>query len=166
MIDLAKIEVICGQPKPTSIIKIKNFVGLAGYCKRFIKGFSTIATPLTRLIRPDVSFIQSEECGQFLRLKELLTLVIILTIPIESEGFKVYCNASHVGLGYVLMYRGSQFTSSFWRVLQRELGTHVDLSIAFHSQIDDQLKRILQVLQDMLWACVLEFGSQWDYDQG
>ena len=62
----------------------------------------------------------------------------------------------------IISDRGSQFTSSFWRTFQDELGTRVDLSTAFHPQIDGQSERTIQVLEDMLRACVLEFGGQWD----
>lgn len=62
----------------------------------------------------------------------------------------------------IISDRGSQFTSSFWRTFQDELGTQVDLSTAFHPQTDGQSERTIQVLEDMLRACVLEFGGQWD----
>ncbi|KAH0672578.1 hypothetical protein KY284_023665 [Solanum tuberosum] len=57
---------------------------------------------------------------------------------------------------------GSQFTSSFWRAFQEELGTRVPLSTAFHPQTDGQSERTIQVLEDMLRACVMDFGGQWD----
>ncbi|KAK4348990.1 hypothetical protein RND71_031745 [Anisodus tanguticus] len=57
---------------------------------------------------------------------------------------------------------GTQFTSHFWRTLQRELGTHLDLSITFHPQIDSQSERTIQVLEDMLRPCVIDFGRHWD----
>ena len=62
----------------------------------------------------------------------------------------------------IISDRGSQFTSSFWRTFQDELGTRVDLSTTFHPQTDGQSERTIQVLEDMLRACVLEFGGQWD----
>ena len=62
----------------------------------------------------------------------------------------------------IILDRGSQFTSSFWRTFQDELGTRVDLSTAFHPQTDGLSERTIQVLEDMLRACVLEFGGQWD----
>ena len=50
----------------------------------------------------------------------------------------------------IISDRGSQFTSSFWRTFQDELGTRVDLSTAFHPQTDGQSERTIQVLEDML----------------
>ena len=54
---------------------------------------------------------------------------------------------------------GTQFTSHFWWSMHKELGTRVDLSTAFHPQTDGQSERIIQVLEDMLRACVIDFGG-------
>ena len=59
----------------------------------------------------------------------------------------------------IISYRGTQFTSKFWRALHAELGTRLDLSTAFHPQTDGQSERTIQVLEDMLRACVIEFGG-------
>ena len=61
----------------------------------------------------------------------------------------------------IISDRGTQFTSRFWRSIQRDLGTQVALSTAFHPQTDSQSERTIQVLQDMLRACVLDFGGSW-----
>ena len=61
----------------------------------------------------------------------------------------------------IISDRGTQFTSRFWRAIQRDLGTQVALSTAFHPQTDGQSERTIQVLQDMLRACVLDFGGSW-----
>nr|AAM14693.1 Putative polyprotein [Oryza sativa Japonica Group]ABB46770.2 retrotransposon protein, putative, Ty3-gypsy subclass [Oryza sativa Japonica Group] len=58
--------------------------------------------------------------------------------------------------------RGSQFTSKFWQKLQLELGTRLNFSTAYHPQIDGQTERVNQILEDMLRACVLDFGGSWD----
>ena len=50
----------------------------------------------------------------------------------------------------------------FWKTLHAELGTRLDLSIVFHPQTDGQSERTIQVLEDMLRACVIEFGGQWN----
>ena len=62
----------------------------------------------------------------------------------------------------IISDRGTQFTSMFWKTLDAELGTRLDLSTAFHPQTDGQSERTIQVLEDMLRACVIEFGGQWD----
>nr|AAQ56315.1 putative polyprotein [Oryza sativa Japonica Group] len=58
--------------------------------------------------------------------------------------------------------RGSQFTSHFWKKLQEELGTRLNFSTTYHPQADGQTERLNQVLEDMLRACVLDFGKTWD----
>ena len=50
----------------------------------------------------------------------------------------------------------------FWNTFHAELGTRLDLSTAFHPQTDGQCERTIQVLEDMLRACVIEFGGHWD----
>ena len=62
----------------------------------------------------------------------------------------------------IISDRGTQFTSKFWKTLHAELGTRLDLSTAFHPQTDGQSERTIQVLEDMLRACVIEFGDHWD----
>ena len=58
--------------------------------------------------------------------------------------------------------RGTQFTSRFWRSFQEALGTQLRFSTAFHLQIDGQSEKTIQILEDMLRACVLEFEGSWD----
>ena len=70
-------------------------MGLAGYYRRFVEGLSSIASPLTRLTQKEVTFQWSDECEvSFQKLKILLTTAPILTLPVEGEGFVVYCDAS------------------------------------------------------------------------
>lgn len=59
----------------------------------------------------------------------------------------------------IISDRGTQFTSYFWWAVQRELGTRVELSITFHPQTDGQSERTIQILEDMLRACVIDFGG-------
>ncbi|GJT15034.1 putative reverse transcriptase domain-containing protein [Tanacetum coccineum] len=54
------------------------------------------------------------------------------------------------------------FTSRFWQTLQKDLGTRLDMSIAYHPQTDGQSERTIQTLEDMLRACVIDFGGNWD----
>ena len=109
MVDPMKIEVIRGWARPISMTEVRSFVGLAGYYRRFVEGFSTIIAPLTRLTRQGVPFVWSEECElSFQRLKELLTTAPILTLPVEGEAFTVYCDASGVGLGRDEVWQAGQ----------------------------------------------------------
>nr|GFB52222.1 putative reverse transcriptase domain-containing protein [Tanacetum cinerariifolium] len=62
----------------------------------------------------------------------------------------------------VISDRDSLFTSRFWVSLQKALGTQLDLSTAYHPETDRQSKRTIQTLEDMLWTCLIDFGSNWD----
>ena len=72
-----------------------------------MKDFSKIAAPLTRLTQKNVKFNWTDRCEKhFLLLKDLLTLAPVLTLPSGDERHAVYCDASRVGLGCVLMQNG------------------------------------------------------------
>nr|GEZ31891.1 putative reverse transcriptase domain-containing protein [Tanacetum cinerariifolium] len=62
----------------------------------------------------------------------------------------------------IISDRDSHFTSGFWRSLKEPLRTNLDMSTAYHPQTDGQSERIIQMLEDMLRACVIDFGSSWD----
>ncbi|WVZ63740.1 hypothetical protein U9M48_013348 [Paspalum notatum var. saurae] len=58
--------------------------------------------------------------------------------------------------------RGTQFTSKFWKSLQEAMGTKLDFSTAYHPQTDGQTERVNQVMEDMLRACALAYGANWE----
>jgi transposase InsO family protein len=58
--------------------------------------------------------------------------------------------------------KGTQFTSRFWERLHETLDTQLRFSSAYHPQTDDQTERVNQILEDMLRACALQYGSSWD----
>ncbi|KAI3828867.1 hypothetical protein L1987_02977 [Smallanthus sonchifolius] len=62
----------------------------------------------------------------------------------------------------IISDRDARFTSRFWQSLQKALGTRLDLSTAYHPQTDGQTERTIQTLEDMLRACVIDFGGNWD----
>lgn len=62
----------------------------------------------------------------------------------------------------IISDRDSRFTSRFWQMLQKALGTRLDMSTAYHPQTDGQSERTIQTLEDMLRACVIDFGGNWD----
>ncbi|GJW04967.1 reverse transcriptase domain-containing protein [Tanacetum coccineum] len=62
----------------------------------------------------------------------------------------------------IISDQDSHFTSRFWKSLQKALGTNLDMSTAYHPQTDGQSERTIQMLKDMLRACVIDFGSSWD----
>ncbi|GKE32543.1 putative reverse transcriptase domain-containing protein [Tanacetum coccineum] len=62
----------------------------------------------------------------------------------------------------IISDRDSLFTSRFWKSLQEAIGTQLDMSTAYHPETDGQRKRTIQTLEDMLRACIIDFGSTWD----
>ncbi|GKB06668.1 putative reverse transcriptase domain-containing protein, partial [Tanacetum coccineum] len=105
-VDPAKIESIKDWESPKTPTEIRQFLGLAGYYRRFIEGFSKIAKPMTKLTQKSVKFNWGEkEETAFQTLKQKLCSAPILALPEGSENFVVYCDASHKGLGVVLMQK-------------------------------------------------------------
>ncbi|GJS75236.1 putative reverse transcriptase domain-containing protein [Tanacetum coccineum] len=103
-VDPAKIESIKDWASPKTPTEIRQFLGLAGYYRRFIEGFSKIAKPMTKLTQKKVAFEWGDKQeAAFQTLKNKLCSAPILALPQGAENFIVYCDASHKGLGAVLM---------------------------------------------------------------
>ena len=103
-VDPQKVEAVANWEQPTTVTEVLSFLGLAGYYRRFIEGFSKIAGPLHGLTRKGVKFEWTDRCeGSFQTLKERLTSALVLTLPEGNEGFGVYNDASFQGLGCLLM---------------------------------------------------------------
>ena len=108
MVDPHKIEAVCDWGRPTTASEVWSFVGLASYYRRFIEGFSAIAFSLTRFTQKVVPFQWSNECEVSIRkLKALLTSTPILTLLPEGEGFTMYCDTSRLGIGCVILQKGT-----------------------------------------------------------
>ena len=131
-VDSTKIEAIQNWHRPTSVTEIRSFLGLAGYYRRFVENFSRLAAPLTRLTQKNVKFQWSDACEKsFQELKQRLITAPILALPAGSGGYTVYCDASRVGLGCVLMQRGKviAYASRQLRPYEQNYPTH-DLEMA------------------------------------
>jgi len=131
-VDPSKIEVVLKWESPKSIFEIKSFLGLAGYYRRFIEGFSKLALPLTKLTRKGQAFVWDTQCEHsFQTLKERLTTAPVLVLPNLREPFEVYCDASKMGLGRVLMQNGQMvaYASRQLKTHERNYPTH-DLELA------------------------------------
>ncbi|GKA78545.1 putative reverse transcriptase domain-containing protein [Tanacetum coccineum] len=103
-VDPAKIESIKDWASPKTLTKIHQFLGLAGYYRQFIEGFSKIAKPMMKLTQKNVKFDWGEKAEDaFQLLKQKLCSASILALPEGSKNFVVYCDASRKGLGAVLM---------------------------------------------------------------
>ncbi|GJT03170.1 putative reverse transcriptase domain-containing protein [Tanacetum coccineum] len=103
-VDPAKIKSIKDWASSKTPTKIRQSLGLAGYYRRFIERFSKIAKPMTKLTQKKVAFEWGDKQGAaFQTLKNKLCSAPILALPQGAENFIVYCDASHKGLGAVLM---------------------------------------------------------------
>ena len=106
-VDPVKIEAIVNWKPPRNVTEIRSFLGLAGYYRRFVQGFSVIASSLTRLLRKGVKFEWDDKCqSSFERLKEILVEAPVLIQPTSGRDYTVYSDASRIGLGCVLMQDG------------------------------------------------------------
>ncbi|GJX75872.1 reverse transcriptase domain-containing protein [Tanacetum coccineum] len=102
-VDKAKIKVISKFPPPTNIKGIRSFLGHAGFYQRFIKDFSKISRPLTKLLEKDTPFEFNEECqNAFKLLKEKLTCAPVIVSPNWSLPFELMCDASDFAVRAIL----------------------------------------------------------------
>ncbi|KAL6316349.1 hypothetical protein AAG906_017985 [Vitis piasezkii] len=106
-VDPGKVDAVANWRRPSTVTEIRSFLGLAGYYRRFIEGFSKIALPLTKLTQKGVKFEWSDDCEC-------------------SGGFVVYSDASHQGLGCVLMQHGRvvAYASRQLKPYERNYPTH------------------------------------------
>jgi hypothetical protein len=89
-VDLEKIEEIRGWKTPNNVIEVKSFMGISSYYRRFIKGFSKIASPITSLQKKGVKFEWTSKCEErFQQLKDILKIAPILKIVYPYEYFVV-----------------------------------------------------------------------------
>nr|GEU49818.1 reverse transcriptase domain-containing protein [Tanacetum cinerariifolium] len=102
-VDKEKVDVISKLPHPIIVKGIRSFLGHAGFYRRFIKDFSKIARPITRLLEKDTPFNFSQECvDAFQTLKRKLTENPILIAPYWDMPFELTCDASDFAIGAVL----------------------------------------------------------------
>ncbi|KAK1604694.1 hypothetical protein QYE76_028367, partial [Lolium multiflorum] len=107
VVDPTKIKTVAEWKTPTTQTEVRAFLGLAGYYRRFVEGFSSIARPMTQLLKKDKKFEWTNKCEEsFQKLKTKLTTAPILIMPDITKPFDVYCDASKIGLGCVLMQEG------------------------------------------------------------
>nr|GFC19633.1 putative reverse transcriptase domain-containing protein [Tanacetum cinerariifolium] len=121
---IKSIKDLASSKTPTDI---RRLLGLAGYYQRFIKGFLKIAKSMTKLTQKGVKFEWGEkEKATFQLIKQKLCSALILVLPEGSEDFLVYCDASHKGLGVVLMRREKviAYASCQLKIHEKNYTTH------------------------------------------
>nr|CAH66151.1 OSIGBa0097I11.3 [Oryza sativa] len=131
-VDPGNVESVLSWKQPKTVSEIRSFLGLAGYYRRFIENFSKIARPMTRLLQKEVKYKWTEDCERsFQELKKRLVTAPVLILPDSRKGFQVYCDASRLGLGCVLMQEGKvvAYASRQLRPHENNYPTH-DLELA------------------------------------
>ncbi|GKC23300.1 putative reverse transcriptase domain-containing protein [Tanacetum coccineum] len=123
-VDSEKIKAIKDWASPITPTEIRQFLGLTGYYQRFIEGFSKIAKSFTELTQKFDWEEEKEAAFQFL--KQKLCDAPILALPEGSDGFIVYCDTSHKGLGAVLMQREKviAYASRQLKIHEKNYTTH------------------------------------------
>jgi hypothetical protein len=106
-VDPSKVRDVLNWNPPKNVSEIRSFLGLAGYYRRFIEGFSKVVKPLTSLLEKGKELKWDAACQTYFEeLKTRLTTAPVLIMPDIHKGFNVYCDASCLGLGCVLMQEG------------------------------------------------------------
>ena len=106
-VDQAKVEAIHSWPVPCTVTQVRSFLGLAGFYRRFVKDFSTIAAPLHELTKKGATFTwAAAQQDAFKTLKDKLTHAPLLQLPDFNKTFELECDASGIGLGGVLLQEG------------------------------------------------------------
>ncbi|GKB20694.1 putative reverse transcriptase domain-containing protein [Tanacetum coccineum] len=149
-VDPAKIESIKDWASPKTPTEIRQFLGLAGYYRRFIEGFSKIAKSMTKLTQKGIKFDWGEkEENAFQLIKQKLCSAPILALPEGSEDFVVYCDTSHKGLGVVLMQREKviAYASRQLKIHEKNYTTH-DLELGSVKELNMRQHRWIELFSD------------------
>jgi hypothetical protein len=106
-VDPGKVKDVLNWMPPITASEIQSFLGLVGYYRRFIKDFSKIAKPMMKLLENNQAFEWTNESqASFEELRKRLISASVLVLPDLTKKFDIYCDASHQGLGCVLMQEG------------------------------------------------------------
>ena len=130
--DPNKIEVVVEWKPPRKVTKVCSFLGLESYYRRFVKGFSMIVAPMTRLLQKNVKYEWSEKCQRsFDKFKAFLTEAPVLAQPTYGKEYVFFSDVSLNGLGCVLMQEGKVVTyaSRQLKSHEKDYPTH-DLELA------------------------------------
>ncbi|GKE78175.1 reverse transcriptase domain-containing protein [Tanacetum coccineum] len=129
-VDKAKIGIILKLLSPANIKGVRSFLRHAGFYQRFIKDFSKIARPLTKLHEKDTPFEFDDECQKvFKLLKEELTCAPVIVSPNWNLPFELMCDASNFAVGAVLVFAFDKFRS--YLILSKTI-VHTDHSALRH----------------------------------
>nr|GEU55397.1 reverse transcriptase domain-containing protein [Tanacetum cinerariifolium] len=166
-VDPAKIEAVKNWGTPTAPLEVRQFLGLVGYYQRFIEAL-ILALPEGNndfVVYYDASL---QGLRAVLMQKEKVIAYASRQLKPNEENYTTH----DLELGAIVFSfkiwkhypydRDSHFTSRLWQSLQGALGTQLDISTAYHPEIDGQSKRTAQTLKEMPRACVIDFGKGWE----
>ena len=103
-VDPTKIEAVVNWKPPRNVIEVRSFLGLVGYYRRFVRGFSVIASPLAKLLRKGIKFELTDKCqNSFEQLKGMLFEAPVLAQPTSGKEYTLYSDGLGIGLGCILM---------------------------------------------------------------
>lgn len=106
-VDPTKIQAVTEWQTPSNVKEVRSFLGLVRYYRKFVEGFSSIARPMTQLLKKDKKFEWTPKCEEsFQELKKRFTTALVLATPDIHKEFFIYCDAARTGLGGVLMQEG------------------------------------------------------------
>ncbi|RVW70362.1 Retrovirus-related Pol polyprotein from transposon 17.6 [Vitis vinifera] len=155
-VDKAKVELIAKLPSPTTVKGVRQFLGHAGFYRRFIQDFSKLSRPLCELLAKDAKFVWDERCQKsFDQLKQFLTTAPIVRAPNWQLPFEVMCDASDFAIGAVLGQREDGKPYRQERV-ENVVADHLSrLAIAHNSHVlpinDDFPEESLMLLEKAPW---------------
>nr|GEU95973.1 hypothetical protein [Tanacetum cinerariifolium] len=218
-VDPAKIEAIKDWASPKTATDIHQFLGLVGYYRRFIEGFSKFAKSMTKLTQKKVKFdwglgavlMQKEKVIAYgsrqLKVHEKNYTTHDLELGAVEFALKIWrhylygtkCTVftDHKSLQHILDQKELNIRQRYWlellsdydckiryhlgkanvvadalsrkerikllrRAFQKAMGTRLDMSTAYHLETDGQSERTIQTLEDMLHACMIDFGNGWE----
>ncbi|GJY09960.1 putative reverse transcriptase domain-containing protein [Tanacetum coccineum] len=169
-VDPAKIEAVKNWASPTTLTKIRQFLGLAGYYRRIIKAFQLLKqklceAPILALLEGNDDFVIYCDASHQDRLTKSAHFIPTRETDSMETLTRLYIKeiVSWHGVPIsIISDRDSHFTSRFWQSLQNALGTQLDMSMTYHPETDGQSERTIQTLEDMLQACVIDFGKGWE----
>ncbi|KAJ0927423.1 putative nucleotidyltransferase, Ribonuclease H [Helianthus annuus] len=101
-VDPDKIITIQQWPTPSNVRDVRSFLGLAGYYRRFIKGYASIASPMTDILKKDSFVWNDQTAAAFAALKQLLSSTPVLRLPDFTKPFTIETDASGTGIGAIL----------------------------------------------------------------
>ncbi|OMO50325.1 reverse transcriptase [Corchorus capsularis] len=145
-VDEEKIKAIKDWPTPTNVGQVRSFHGLGRFYRRFVKDFSTLASPITSVMKKNAPFKWGKEQQEaFETLNEKLTNAPLLVLPNFNNTFEIECDASGVGIGAVLM-QGGKPVAYFSEKLNGAA-----LNYPTYDKESYGLMRALQTWQHYLW---------------